>query len=86
MHLRRSRRDCHKKACRREILNNAMKVRSESPKYLLIIRRIGEVDFENVNLAAAMDFRNSVLCFPGNPLRARGIKKKNMIELAGGQK
>jgi hypothetical protein len=57
-----------------------MKLDSESPEYLLVIRRIDKVNFENVNLARVMDLLDSILCFPGNPLRAWGIEEKNMIE------
>ena len=57
-----------------------MKMSSEPPEYLLVIRRIGKVDFENVNLTPVMDLLDSVLCFPGNPLRAWGIEEKYMIK------
>ena len=52
----------------------------EPPEYLLVICRIGKVDFENVNLAPVMELLDSVLCFPGNPLRAWGIEEKYMIK------
>ncbi|HOI96728.1 MAG TPA: hypothetical protein PK250_18645 [Syntrophobacter fumaroxidans] len=80
MHVGRSRRDCDEESRCGELLNDAMKMGSEPPEYLLVIRWIGEVGIKNVNLARAMALRDSVLCFPGNPLRAWGIEKKDMIE------